>query len=143
MAPVTITVERGRVRFFAQVLGVTDPVHHDVKAARAARYPDLLAPPSFLMVAEALAEEERRLTGQPSWYDFLRCDTRVLLHGSESYIYRGPAFAGDDLVFETEVLGFEDKKGGALELCQLALRVSHKERGALVEGRRTLIHRLG
>lgn len=142
LAPVQVIVERDRIRFFAKVLGYSDPVYHDARAAHAAGYPDLLAPPSFLMVVEALAEEERQRTGQPSWYHFVGCDMRYLLHGTEAYSYYGHVHAGDELRFETEVLGFEDKKGGALELCKLVLRIEHTRRGKLVEGRRTIIHRL-
>ena len=94
------------------------------------------------MVVEALAEEERLRTGEQSWYDFVGCDMRYLLHGNEAYTYHGQIHAGDALSFETAVAGFEDKKGGALELCRLVLRVVHPDRGLLVEGRRTLIHRL-
>lgn len=142
LAPVQVTVERDRIRFFAKVLSYDDPVYHDTRAAQAAGYPDLLAPPSFLMVVEALAEEERRRSDQRSYYDFVGCDMRYLLHGNEGYIYNGQIYAGDTLSFETTVAGFEDKKGGALELCKLVLRVVHPRRGLLIEGRRTLIHRL-
>lgn len=143
MEAVSVSIERDRIRFFAQVLGVTDPVHLDVSAARAAGFPDLVATPSFLMVVEALAEEARARAHLQSWYAFVNCDMRYLLHGGESYSYQQPIFAGDELRFETHVIDFQDKKGGALELCRMMLRVVHPERGMLVEGRRTLIHRLG
>ncbi len=142
LAPVQVMIERDRIRFFAKVLGYNSPIYHDTRAAQAAGYPDLLAPPSFLMVVEALAEEERRRTEQQSWYDFVGCDMRYLLHGNEAYSYHGQIYAGDALSLETAVSGFEDKKGGALELCRLVVRVSHPCRGLLIEGRRTIIHRL-
>ena len=43
LAPVSVQVERGRIRFFAKSLGETDPIHFDIDAARAAGYPDLVA----------------------------------------------------------------------------------------------------
>ena len=141
--PVTVRVKRSRVRFFARALGITDPAHHDLAAARRAGHPDLLAPPSFPMVIEALAEEERSRRGQASWYDLLRCDKRFLLHGSEAYSFLCPIFAGDDVEFVTEFIGFADKKGGALEFAEIAQHLSHYQRGRLVTVRRTILHRLG
>lgn len=140
--PVTVQIERDRIRFFATVLGITDPVHQDVSAARDAGYPDLLAPPSFLMAVEALAENERARRGLPSWIDLLQCDMRYLLHGTETYTYSGPLFAGDEAIFVTEFLGFQDKKGGALEVADIGLHISHASRGPLVSAKRSLIHRL-
>ena len=143
LLPVTIEIERGRIRFFAQTLGITDPVHFDTEAAVSAGHPDLLAPPSFMMVMEALAEEERKRLGRESWYHALGCDFRYLLHGSESYCYHGPIFAGDRLTFTTAFGQFDDRKGGLLELADIQLRVEHGERGLLLSGSRTLLHRLG
>jgi hypothetical protein len=114
-----------------------------VSAARAQGHPDLLAPPSFLMVIEALAEEERARRGEQSIFALLRCDFRYLLHGSETYNYLGDVFAGDELSFTSEIIGFADKKGGALEIAEIASTVSHATRGDLIRADRTLIHRLG
>lgn len=142
MAPVTVQIERDRIRLFAKVLGITARCHDDVSAARDAGYPDLLAPPSFLMAVEALAEAERERRGLPGWMTLLKCDMRRLLHGNEGYSYARPMFAGDEVLFQTRFLDFEDKKGGALEVARIALHVTHPERGLLVSAQRTLIHRL-
>jgi len=140
--PVTVAVERDRIHFLCKVLGITNPVHHDVAAARAAGYPDLLAPPSFPMVVEAMADDERARRGQTNLLDLLRCDFRRLLHGGETYTYHGQIFAGDEVELVTEIRGFQDKKGGALEIAEVGLRITHPERGVLVTADRTLIHRL-
>lgn len=142
-SPVTVHIERNRIRFLCQVLGIKDAVHHDVAAARAAGHRDLLAPPSFPMVIEALAHDERARAGLPNMLELLRCDLRYLLHGGEAYVYTGPIFAGDDIEFTTEFLGFQDKKQGTLEIADIAMRFSHAERGLLVTAHRILIHRLG
>ena len=143
VAPVAVPVERGRIRFFAQVLGVTDPVHVDVVAARAQGFPDLVAPPSFFMVIEAAANDELKRTGQPSTLDRIGCDYRYLLHGDESYDYLGPIFAGDEVSLTTTVVDFYDKKGGAMEFVTLRSTVEHPDRGVLVRATRNLLHRLG
>jgi hypothetical protein len=47
-----LPIERSRLQFFAKAIGETDPVYTDPAAARAAGYPDLPAPPTFMFAAE-------------------------------------------------------------------------------------------
>lgn len=141
--PTTIEIERGRIRFFADVLGERNPLHSDIEAARAAGHPDLLAPPSFFMVIEAEADRVRAARGEPSVLEMIGSDFRFLLHGSERYEYRGPVYAGDTVSHHTEVVDFYDKKGGAMEFVTLRSLVSHPERGVVISATRTLLHRFG
>ena len=143
IAPVTVSVERGRIRFFAKVLGFGDPVHHDVDAARAAGHPDLVAPPSFVMALDADATAIRETRGQIDAAALVGCDFRYLLHGDEAYAYLGLIYAGDEVEISTEVIDFYDKKGGAMEFVVLVSRVTHPERGLLLTSKRTLLHRFG
>jgi hypothetical protein len=46
----TFVVSRSEIRRFALSIGATDPVHHDVTAARSAGYRDLVAPAYFFQV---------------------------------------------------------------------------------------------
>ena len=142
-APAKILVERGRITFLAEVLGLTDSTHFDVEAARAKGYPDLLAPPSFYMVIEAAANDEHKRRGNPSILDRIGSDYRYLLHGDERYEYHGPIFAGDEVTHSTTVVDFYDKKGGTMEFATLRSVVEHPTRGVLVSATRSLLHRLG
>jgi acyl dehydratase len=142
VGPITVPVERGRIRFFSQVLGATDLIHFDVDAARDAGHPDLVAPPSFLMVVESLAGEEMRRRNLVSASAMARCDFRYLLHGDERYEYVAPIYAGEDVEFSTRVVDFYDKKGGAMEFVSLEAEITNAKRGVLVRCRRTLLHRL-
>lgn len=135
-------IERGRIRFFAEVLGEANPIHFDLAAARDAGFPDLVAPPSFFMVIEASTNEERRRLGQPSAAALVKCDFRYLLHGDEKYEYRGQIFAGDSVVLKSKVVDFYDKKGGAMEFVTIESTLEHAKRGLLVRATRTLLHRL-
>ena len=139
---VTVGVERGRMQFFAKILGETNPVYFDVAAARNAGYPDIIAPPSFFMVLEAAANELLKALGQFNSLQLIKCDYRYLLHGDEKYDYHGLIHAGDELAFGTRVVDFYDKKGGALEFATLESEVSHAERGLIVRSVRNLLHRL-
>ncbi len=142
LEPVPVQIERGRIRFFAQVLGEADPIHSDLDAARAAGHPDLVAPPSFFMVLEAAAHDERRRRGKPAAMELVKCDFRYLLHGDERYFYHAPIYAGEEVQHSTRVLDFYDKKGGAMEFVTFESTLSHPKRGVLVRAERTLLHRL-
>ncbi|MFA7432730.1 MAG: MaoC family dehydratase N-terminal domain-containing protein [Gemmobacter sp.] len=140
--PVQFEVEAGRISFLAETLGETNPVHHDRAAARAAGYPDVVAPPTFAMVVDLETGRAQERRGEPSVLSRIGCDFRRLLHGEERYDYHGLIFAGDTLSIMTEVVGFEDKKGGTLELAHLRSEIRHPERGVVVTITRSLVHRL-
>lgn len=142
IGPVTVQVERGRIRFFAEVLGATDPLHFDLEAARSAGHPDLVAPPSFFVVIEAAANAELKRRGAPSAAERVNCDYRYLLHGDERYFHQAPLYAGDEVQFSSRVAEFYDKKGGAMEFVTFESTIAHEKRGLLVRSRRTLLHRL-
>jgi acyl dehydratase len=140
--PVIVPVERGRIRFFASVLGLTDPIHFDVEKARAKGYPDLVAPPSFFMPIEAAANEERERLGRLPILKLINGDYRYLLHGDETYEYHGLIFAGDEVTLITTIGDFYEKKSGAMEFVTIESELSHPKRGLLVHAKRTLLHRL-
>lgn len=142
-APVDVPIERGRVQFFARLLGEMDPIHSDVAVARARGYPDIVAPPSFPAVIEALANEERRYRGELALTEIIGCDFHRLLHGEQHYSYHGLLHAGEDVAITTHVVDFYDKRDGLLEFVVLESTISHADRGVLVHARRTLLHRLG
>ena len=142
LEPVSVPVERGRVQFFAQVIGATDPVHADVAAARAQGHPDVVAPPSFFTAIDAAVNEERRRLGEPSIAALVNCDFRYLLHGDETYEYLGPIFAGDEVALTTTIVDFYDKKGGEMEFVTFVSELRHAERGVLIRTTRNLLHRL-
>jgi len=60
-------VGRAKIAEFATAIGADDPAHHDVEAARALGYPDVIAPPTFAIVLTLAAAERRagRSTGVP------------------------------------------------------------------------------
>lgn len=139
---VSVTIERGRILFFCEVLGERDPLHVDLAAARAAGYPDLVAPPSFFMAIEADAVTAMKQAGRPTPMEQIGCDFRYLLHGDEAYVYHGQVYGGDTLSVRMRVTDFYDKKEGAMEFATLAVDVEHAERGVVITATRTLLHRL-
>jgi acyl dehydratase len=105
----TLTVDAGRLRFFAQAIGETNPVYTDTKAAKAAGYQDLPAPPTFLFGIEL---------ENPDQFGFLvraGVDPRFVLHGEQSFTYHSIAYPGDVLTATPRITDVYSKKGGALE----------------------------
>lgn len=105
----SMTVDAGRLRFFAKATGQTDPTYIDLQAARAAGHPNLPVPPTFLMAIEL---------EQPDPFAFLTeigVDLRRVLHGEQSFTYHSTAHAGDNLVAKPRIADAYVKKGGALE----------------------------
>ncbi|MQA62570.1 MAG: MaoC family dehydratase [Actinophytocola sp.] len=109
LAPVTVTVERGRLRFFAKAIGESDAVYSDVTAAQRAGHPDLPVPPTFFFSLELERPD-------PFGYlDKLGIDLRRVLHGEQSFTYHSLAYAGDTLIVRPRIVDAFSKKGGAME----------------------------
>jgi hypothetical protein len=110
IAPMPFEVERGRLRFFARTIGLTDPIYFDVEAARRAGHRDLPVPPTFL--SNSL---ELELPDPLGWLAELGGDLTKTTHAEQAFDYRALAYAGDSLVLERRIVDVYTKKGGALE----------------------------
>ena len=91
VAPETYEVSRVKIREFAAAIGDNNPVFRDPEAARAAGYPDVIAPPTFPIVftlsgaGEALRDPE------------LGLNFAMVVHGEQRFEYTRPIYAGDVL----------------------------------------------
>ncbi len=121
----TLTIERGRLRFFAKAIGETDPVYSDEDAARAAGYADLPAPPTFIFAAELDSGAMFALL------DLLDVPLAKVLHGEEGFEYLAPVVAGDVITVSSKVKDIYDKRGGALEFLELE-SIATNQHGATV-----------
>ncbi|PWR18175.1 MaoC family dehydratase N-terminal domain-containing protein [Zavarzinia aquatilis] len=108
-APSELALDRGRLRFFAEAIGETDPVYTDVEVAQAAGYADLPAPPTFLFAAEMDSGAVMQTLTD------LGIPLARLLHGEQGFTYHKPACAGDVITVVSRIADIYDKKGGALE----------------------------
>lgn len=122
IAPVSFDMERGRLRFFAETIGMTDPVYLDVDAARRAGHPDIPVPPTFL--GNAL---ELELPQPLSWLAALGVDLERTTHGEQSFEYHNLAYAGDRLTFRRSITDVYLKKGGALEFVVKRTQITRDE----------------
>lgn len=129
--PYQVTVTREAIQAMATTLGATEPLYHDLAAAQAAGYPDLVAPPTLptrygLWANPALLAE----------LDALGAPLPRLLHGEQLYQYNVPILAGDTLTSQPTIVGLERKQGqsGPFELLTLETRwINQRGEEALVD----------
>jgi hypothetical protein len=112
LPPSTMTVDGGRLRFFAKAIGDTNPIFTDRAAALAAGYSNLPVPPTFLFGIELESPDPF------AWLAGLGVDLRRVLHGEQSFTYRASAIAGDKLTSQPRITKVYSKKGGALEFIE-------------------------
>ena len=133
--PYKVAVEKGRLRFFAKVIGETNPVYSDEAAAKAAGYRSLPVPPTFLFslemdVADPLA-----------WIRELGIALPQLLHGEQSFTYHAPVCAGDVLSFAAKIADIYEKRNSALEFVVRQTRVSNQDGEHVADLRSVIISR--
>jgi acyl dehydratase len=90
-------VSRVKIAEFAQAIGDPSPLCRDREAARAAGYPDVIAPPTFAIVitmassGHAIADED------------LGLDYSMVVHGEQRFSHARPLHAGDVVVAQTTI----------------------------------------
>ncbi len=88
-------VGREKIREFAKAIQSEDPLHFSEEAARAAGYPDLVAPPTFIAIAGRQVQLEI----------FKQFDVGInlarVIHRDQKLQYHRPVFAGDKLYFDS------------------------------------------
>ncbi|MEV8505481.1 MaoC family dehydratase N-terminal domain-containing protein [Actinoplanes sp. NPDC051475] len=98
-------VGREKIREFAIAIGATDAEYHDPAAARAAGYPDVVAPPTFPVVITMAAS--RQILEDPG----LGLDYSRVVHGDQKFAYSRPVVAGDTLVCVNTVEDITSRSG--------------------------------
>jgi hypothetical protein len=132
LPPITLTVDAGRLRFFAKAIGETNPVFTDLETAKAAGHRDLPVPPTYLFGIELESPDPF------AWLTGIGVDLRRVLHGEQSFTYHSTAVAGDVLTATPRIGNVYSKKGGALEFIEKASTVT-RENGDLVAELKTVI----
>jgi acyl dehydratase len=132
LPPSELLIERGRLQFFARSIGETDPIYTDLAAARAAGYPDLPAPPTFVFAAEL---ESGAVT---SLLETLELPIQKILHGEQGFTYLKPVCAGERVTVRSKIADIYEKKGGALEFV-LKSSEARNSSGELVAELRSLL----
>ena len=119
----TYLVGREKVREYASAIGERAPVCHELEAARAAGFSDIVAPPMFAAVYSWRAMGPAVLDPEVG-IDFSR-----LVHGAQDFTWHEPVVAGDEIT--TEAAFVEQAKRGDISVYTFSSR-SVNQRGELV-----------
>jgi len=87
-------VGREKVREFATAIGDANPAYHDLDAARALGYRDVIAPPTFAFVLTMQA------MATAMFDPVVALDYARVVHGSQSFEAVRPIVAGDEVVVD-------------------------------------------
>ena len=90
-------VSRVKIAEFADAIGESSPLCRDRAAARAAGYPDVIAPPTFAVVISAAGSA--RVTHDPG----LGVNYAMIVHGEQSFTHARPLHAGDVVVSQSTI----------------------------------------
>lgn len=133
----TAEIEKGRIRQFANAIGETNPVFTDEKAAAAAGYASLPAPPTF---AFALAMD----AGQSfNILEDMNIPVAKAVHGEQGFTYRLPICAGDKITGIQKITNIFEKKGGALLFIEAEIGMVNQDGESVCDLRTTVIVRNG
>ncbi|AQT81546.1 acyl dehydratase [Mycolicibacterium litorale] len=132
-----LTVDRGRLLFFAKAIGETNPIYVDVDTAIGAGHPDLPVPPTFLFSIELEAPDPF------AYLAALEVDLRFVLHGEQSFTYHELAYPGDELVAMPRITDVYAKKGGALEFITKETAVTRANGSPVADLRSVIVIRNG
>ncbi|GAA4620814.1 FAS1-like dehydratase domain-containing protein [Saccharopolyspora hordei] len=98
-------VGREKIREFATAIGDDSPLYRDVEAAKAAGYPDVIAPPTFAVIMSMGAHDA--LVEDPQ----LGLDYSRVVHGQQEFTHHRPIQAGDRLVTVVHVDDIKTRAG--------------------------------
>jgi acyl dehydratase len=101
--PVTIHIERGKIREFTKSIKDRSPLYRDEELANA-EIGGIMPPPTFLVTLNHWDEGE----GRPR----VKLDLPRVLHGEQEFEYLKPIYAGDVLTGLTTVTNVFEKTGG-------------------------------
>ena len=95
-------VSRVKIAEFADAIGDRSPLCRDRDAARAAGYPDVIAPPTFAIVI-TMANSSYAVTDQD-----LGLDYSMVVHGEQRFEHTRPLHAGDVVVAQSTITDIRD-----------------------------------
>lgn len=98
-------VSRAKIAEFSDSLGDDNVFYRDPAAARAAGYPDVIAPPTFLTIINLMAINA--IVADPE----LGLDYSRMVHGDQRFSHVRPVHAGDELWLTTHIEDISSRAG--------------------------------
>lgn len=102
---VTYQVGREKIKEYANALGIANPVHFDVEAARAAGFRDVVAPPMFAVVYSGPA------LGPVLFDPAVAMNFAAMVHGGQEFVWGEPVCSGDEITTTSKCVSIEEKDG--------------------------------
>jgi acyl dehydratase len=130
--PVTLDVERGAIRLFAQAIGDPNPLFNDEKEARKTRFGGMIATPTFARFLMGRAMPRPDIPNMP---------TRLLDGGSEWEFFH-PIRPGDRITVTTRLADLRESEGrmGTMVIEVMEVRYVNQFDEVCTIQRMTLIH---
>lgn len=130
-----VSVERGPVSVFAKALKDSNPVYHDVRAARAAGFDDIPAPPTFTFAmsfwgAFTEGQPEDPTGGQnpmAAVIGTLHGQGALVLHGEQEFEYHRPVVVGDVLEGQGRVTDVYEKDSDTAHMTFVVVETEWKD----------------
>jgi len=98
-------VGREKIREFATAIGEKNPACHDLAAARALGYADLVAPPTFGFILQMQAMNTALF--DPA----VGVELHRVIHGEQKFDYVRPILAGDEIVVTPTIEEVKSRPG--------------------------------
>ncbi|MEV6234783.1 MaoC family dehydratase N-terminal domain-containing protein [Saccharopolyspora shandongensis] len=115
-------VTRGKIREFADAIGDANPAYRSPDAARELGHPDVIAPPTFGIVAAGAASSNNPIRRPEFGLDY-----RMVVHGEQQFRYRRPIRAGDVLTATGRIAEIRDAGRNELVRIETDIRDSAGE----------------
>ncbi|HUC00213.1 MAG TPA: MaoC family dehydratase N-terminal domain-containing protein, partial [Solirubrobacterales bacterium] len=87
----TYQAGREKIKEYATALGIENPVHFNVEAARAAGFRDVVAPPMFAVVYSGPA------LGPVLFDPDVAMNFAAMVHGGQEFVWGEPVCSGDEI----------------------------------------------
>lgn len=126
-------VGREKIREFASAIGDGNPVYHDEAAAKAAGYPDIIAPPTFLTVLNFRYSPQ--VIGDPD----LGLDYSRVVHGEQEYVLERPIVPGMHLVGRPTIVDISAK--GSNEFLTIEAQIEASDGTRVATARSVIVSR--
>jgi acyl dehydratase len=121
--PTLYAVGREKIKEYAHAVGETNPVHLDVRAARAAGYADVVAPPMFAVVYCGGS------MGPPLFDPDIELNFALMVHGGQEFEWGSLVVAGDEITTTGSVKNISERDGRGYYVFE---SVSKNQRGEQV-----------
>ena len=101
----TYQVGREKIKEYATAVGIVNPVHFDVEAARAAGFRDVVAPPMFAVVYSLHS------LGPAMFDPDVGMNFATMVHGAQGFEWGEPACSGDEITTTAKCVSIDEKLG--------------------------------